>query len=95
MQSAADLGCGPGDLTRVLAERWPAASVVGVDNSAEMLEKAQAHALPGMLRFEQGDLSTWQPDGPLDLVVSNAALHSRPVMVEPQSAGEAAMDDCR
>jgi trans-aconitate 2-methyltransferase len=75
VQTVADLGCGPGELTQMLAERWPAASIVGVDNSPEMLEKAQAHALPGRLRFEQGDLSTWTPDGPLNLLVANAALH--------------------
>ena len=33
----ADLGCGPGNLTQVLARRWPDAEVIGVDNSAEMI----------------------------------------------------------
>jgi trans-aconitate 2-methyltransferase len=75
VRTAADLGCGPGELTRTIAERWPTAAVVGVDNSPEMLDKAQAHALPGRLRFEPGDLATWRPEGPLDLLVSNAALH--------------------
>lgn len=35
-----DLGCGPGDITRMIAERWPEAQVFGVDNSKEMLQKA-------------------------------------------------------
>ena len=39
-----DLGCGPGNLTAALAERWPGAEVLGVDNSAEMIEAAQAAA---------------------------------------------------
>jgi trans-aconitate 2-methyltransferase len=68
----ADLGCGPGNLTRTLAERWPAAGVVGVDNSPEMLEQASAN--PGRLEFVQADLASWTPDQPLDLIVSNAAF---------------------
>ena len=35
-----DLGCGDGALTATLAERWPTASVVGVDSSEEMLASA-------------------------------------------------------
>jgi len=38
----ADLGCGPGNLTAVLARRWPGATVVGVDNSPEMIAAAKA-----------------------------------------------------
>ena len=40
----ADLGCGPGNLTAALAARWPAARVLGVDSSPEMIEAAQAEA---------------------------------------------------
>ncbi len=69
-----DLGCGPGTLTRTLAERWPAAQVLGVDNSPEMLAKAGSEAIPGRLSFEQADISAWTSDGPCDLIVSNAAL---------------------
>lgn len=68
----ADLGCGPGNLTRTLAERWPTARIVGVDNSPDML--AQAHALPGRLDFVQADITTWTPHRPLDLIASNAAF---------------------
>lgn len=70
-----DLGCGPGRLTRQLAERWPAARVVGVDNSPEMLAKAQPLAILGRLEFVQADLAAWSPDQPVDLILSNAALH--------------------
>lgn len=69
-----DLGCGAGNLTRLLAERWPAACVVGIDTSAEMLAQAQKHALPGRLEFVQADLASWSPPAPVDLLVSNAAL---------------------
>jgi trans-aconitate 2-methyltransferase len=70
-----DLGCGPGPLTRILADRWPQARVVGVDSSPEMVAAAQELAVPGRLTFEVADLATWAPDGPCDLVVANAALH--------------------
>lgn len=65
----ADLGCGTGELTRALAERWPAARVTGVDHSPEMLAKARP--IPGRLDFLQGDLAD---AGPADLFFSNAAL---------------------
>jgi trans-aconitate 2-methyltransferase len=77
VRHAVDLGCGPGELTHVLAERrnWPAANFIGVDNSPEMLEKARLLTIVGRLTFELGDIATWKSDVPLDLIVSNAALH--------------------
>lgn len=70
-----DLGCGPGNLTAALAERWPGARVVGLDSSAEMLAKAAplAQAFPA-LGFEHADIAEWMPTGETDVVVSNAAL---------------------
>lgn len=68
-----DLGCGPGNLTRLLAERWPGAQVTGVDSSAEMLHTAASLAIAGRLRFQQADLAEWTPEVPVDLVVSSAA----------------------
>src|ERR1700677_2129110 len=70
----ADLGCGPGNLTRTLIERWPLAQVIGIDSSAEMLEQAKRLALPGRLDFVQADIASWVPSEPIDLIVSNAAL---------------------
>jgi trans-aconitate 2-methyltransferase len=66
-----DLGCGPGTLTATLAARWPSASVVGIDSSAEML--ASAPGGPG-LSFELGSIEDWTPGPTDDVVVTNAAL---------------------
>ena len=70
-----DLGCGEGALTASLAQRWPGARVTGVDSSDSMLAAADAHALPGRVEFTAGDVAYWEPDGPVDVVVSNAVLH--------------------
>jgi len=68
-----DLGAGAGNVTRLIAARWPAARIVGVDSSAEMLQKAAAEN-PGIL-WQEADLATWRPDLPADVIYSNAALH--------------------
>jgi len=67
-----DLGCGAGNVTAILKQRFPPAEVTGVDGSAAMLEKARA-AAPAC-RFEQGDFVTWRPSAAPDLIFSNAAL---------------------
>ncbi len=73
-RTIADLGCGPGNLTVSLLERWPDARVWGVDSSREMLESARTLERPGRLEFVQADLREWVADQPLDVLVSNAAL---------------------
>jgi len=72
-RSVYDLGCGPGNITRLLAQRWPNARVVGVDSSADMLMKARQEA-PGVV-FEQADIAHWSPPAPADLLFTNATLH--------------------
>ena len=69
-----DLGCGPGNLTALLAERWPDAAVTGIDSSPEMIERARASAAD--IRFEVGDLREWvsATSGGVDVLVSNATL---------------------
>lgn len=69
-----DLGCGTGELTRVLHEHLSALSTLGIDTSGSMLARASRHA-GGGLGFRQADIATWRPEGQLDLVFSNAALH--------------------
>lgn len=69
-----DLGCGPGPLTRSLAERWPDARVVGLDSSDEMVQKARSAQHAPNLEFELADASSWMPDPNTDVLVSNAML---------------------
>lgn len=68
----ADLGCGPGNSTQILRDRWPNAEIIGIDNSTEMLESARedfpAH------NWVLADISDWNPDRHFDLLYSNAAL---------------------
>jgi trans-aconitate 2-methyltransferase len=68
-----DLGCGPGNLTRLLAERWPEARVVGIDSSPEMIAMARQDG--GGVAFEVGNLREWVSTGTTaDVLVSNATL---------------------
>ncbi|MDN5768981.1 MAG: methyltransferase domain-containing protein [Humibacillus sp.] len=72
-----DLGCGPGELTLTLAQRWPEARVVGVDSSAEMLESARATDAAGRVEWVQASAEGWDPtevSGSVDVLVTNATL---------------------
>lgn len=75
-----DLGCGPGNSTAVLAARWPAARLVGLDNSLEMLAQARKR-VPGA-GWLHADIATWQPEQMADLIIANASLHWVP---EPEA----------
>jgi trans-aconitate 2-methyltransferase len=71
-----DLGAGAGNVTRLIAARWPDARIVGVDSSAEMLAKAAAEN--PTIEWQRADLLTWRPERPADVIYSNAALHWLP-----------------
>jgi trans-aconitate 2-methyltransferase len=75
VRSIIDLGCGPGNSTAVLAERWPEADITGLDSSASMIDVARREQ-PGR-RWIARDISEWAADetGRFDIVFSNAALH--------------------
>ncbi len=75
-----DLGCGPGNSTALLVERFPQARVTGIDNSPAMLEQARK-ACPGA-SFALADLARWQPDDAPDLLFSNATFQWVPHHLE-------------
>jgi trans-aconitate 2-methyltransferase len=75
-QRVVDLGCGTGNVSALLKARWPAADVLGIDSSQNMLAAAAA-AVPEC-RFQHADLAHWQPDGLLDVIYSNATLQWLP-----------------
>jgi trans-aconitate 2-methyltransferase len=70
--SAIDLGCGPGNSTELLIQRYGADAVSGLDSDPNMLHAARKR-LPGT-RFAEADLATWKPDEPVDLLFSNAVF---------------------
>ena len=84
-RTVVDLGCGPGVLTALLADRWPGADVTGVDSSPEMIDAARE--VEGV-RWEVADLRDWaRPDplalrAPVDVLVSNATLQWLPEHLE-------------
>lgn len=65
-----DLGCGPGNLTVTLAERWPNAVIEALDSSPEMIDAARAAGVDARLL----DVRDWVPAGDTDLIVTNALL---------------------
>jgi trans-aconitate 2-methyltransferase len=80
-RTVVDLGCGPGNLTALLAERWPGAEIRGVDSSAEMIA-AGRRDVPD-IAFEVADLREWLTRGErADVVISNATLQWLPDHVD-------------
>jgi trans-aconitate 2-methyltransferase len=68
-----DLGCGPGNITQLLHQRWPQASLTGIDSSCEMLAKATQ--VSSSIDWQEGDIATWSAARPADVIFTNAALH--------------------
>ena len=69
---AADLGCGPGNSTELLASAFRDAEVVGIDSSPDMIAAARRR-LPAA-EFRLARIETWDDAGPWDLLFANAAL---------------------
>jgi len=69
---AVDLGCGPGNSTEVLLQRYPSAQVTGLDSAADML-KAARQRLPAV-NFSLADIASWNPTQHYDVILANASL---------------------
>ncbi|HLW55250.1 MAG TPA: methyltransferase domain-containing protein [Candidatus Angelobacter sp.] len=72
-QRIVDLGCGTGNSTEQVQQRWPNADITGVDNSSDMLSQARANH-PGW-KWVESTVEAWEPKGQVDLIFSNACLH--------------------
>jgi trans-aconitate 2-methyltransferase len=70
--SAADVGCGPGNSTQVLRERYPEARILGVDSSPDMIRAARKRLSD--VAFEVADIGEWRFNEPLDVILANAVL---------------------
>ncbi|HTO41583.1 MAG TPA: trans-aconitate 2-methyltransferase [Rhizomicrobium sp.] len=68
----ADLGCGPGNSTGLLAARWAGAVIDGVDSSAAMLAQAARSGVAA--NWMLADLRDWVPEAGYDVLFSNATL---------------------
>ena len=89
-----DIGCGPGNSTELLAQRWPNAEVTGFDTSPDMLATARKR-LPNVT-FSQSDVSSWQASQPQDVIYGNAVLQwvpDHPALL-PRLMGKLAQGGC-
>ena len=75
-QVIVDLGCGPGNSTAQLRQRFPKAVLTGIDASLAMIEKAKASGVDAS--FEIADVAQWAPGKDVDLVFSNALFQWLP-----------------
>jgi trans-aconitate 2-methyltransferase len=90
IKRAADLGCGPGELTALAAEQLGVGEMIGIDNSQAMLDKTVEHA-GGTVRFEFGDIGEWTSDADFDLVLAAASLQWVPSHAEVMARWAAAL----
>lgn len=75
-----DAGCGTGRVTQLVLERFPSATVVAVDASAQMLERAAERLAPFGDRVTFAEVDLQEPfaaavGGPVDVVFSTATFH--------------------
>jgi len=75
-KSIIDIGCGPGNSTQVLRQRWPGAKISGLDSSIEMIKKAKEDF--SEMEWITADASTFKFNEKYDLVFSNAAIQWMP-----------------
>jgi trans-aconitate 2-methyltransferase len=75
-RAAIDIGCGPGNSTELLVERFTSSTVRGVDSSTDMIEAARKR-LP-QVKFDTVDIGTWSDKGPFDVIFANAVLQWLP-----------------
>ena len=67
-----DIGCGPGNVTQLLAQRWPKSHITGIDNSQSMIERAKKD-FPN-LNWELVDAGKDEISGEFDIIFSRATI---------------------
>lgn len=70
-----DVGCGPGRLDRLLAAANPELSVVGLDQSAQMLAQARRGPTPTNLEFREGSIESQDFKDDFDFAISLLSFH--------------------
>jgi len=76
VRSVIDIGCGPGNSTELLVQRFANAKVRGLDSSADMIDAARKR-LPDV-RFDIADIAAWSEPGPFDVIFANAVFQWLP-----------------
>jgi trans-aconitate 2-methyltransferase len=76
VERAVDLGCGPGNSTALLRDRWLDAQLTGIDNSPEMLARARRD-FP-TVEWMLADAGRYRAPAPVDLLFANAVFHWLP-----------------
>lgn len=71
-RAVVDIGCGPGNSTELLVQRFPAAKIRGLDSSADMIDAARQR-LP-QVQFDVAEINEWADAGPFDVIFANAVL---------------------
>jgi len=97
-QQIFDVGCGPGNMTMTLAERWPRAHITGYDASAEMIADANqllettGDDVRANVSFQQQEAASWMPPADTDAIISNAMFQWIPNHLEVISNWLAALN---
>jgi trans-aconitate methyltransferase len=73
-----DFGCGIGDVTLLLAETFPQASVLGVDSSTRCVERAASAHAGERVTFAAIGASAEAPASSFDLLHMNGVVHHVP-----------------
>lgn len=92
--TAVDFGCGPGNSTEVLIERYPSAAIAGIDSSSDMIDAARKR-LPQTM-FEVADIAEWTASHPMDVILANASLQWLPDhhVLYPRLVAQLSEDGC-
>lgn len=89
-EHAVDIGCGPGQLVRALADRvGPDGRVFGIDPSREMIDYATGRIRAANCCFEVGAAqSLTLPDASVDMVTSTFVMHHIPQSQRTAALGQ-------